>query len=507
MSSETMFAQTPAGPPVEDPTSSTQKRHHTASSGDIAISVQNMGKSYRLWNNPKDRLKQSLRSALARWLPVENKNYFQEFWALNNVSFDIRKGETFGIIGKNGSGKSTLLQLICGTLSPTVGEIEVQGRVAALLELGSGFSPEFTGRENTYMNAGILGLSKDEIDEKYSDIVTFADIDDFIDQPVKFYSSGMYVRLAFAIAAHVDADILVIDEALAVGDEVFQRKCFSFIENLQEKGRTVLLVTHSMSAVMQLCNRAVWLDCGELVLDSSPKLVMTKYQQFLFAPPEKKAAMRSEIRDLMPGEIQTQAERPEDSRKAGLLTREFGPKAFHDPSLVPATTVEYLTRGARISAPRIMTLEGEVVNHLVARNEYIYCYIVEFFQEAHLVRFGMSIKTLTGLELAGGCYPGLGEKIPVVEADTRAEVRWRFRCLFAPDTYVTNAAILGAVNDNDSYLHRIIDAAMFKVQPYPKQIASCFVDVLSDGPVEVELLSKGGSRGSRCMHNETLGEV
>jgi lipopolysaccharide transport system ATP-binding protein len=493
---------------VEDSSRAVPCEPATSLGEDIAIAVRNLGKCYRLWDRPADRLRQPLASALSLWLPIAGKQYFREFWALKNVGLDVKKGETVGIVGRNGAGKSTLLQVLCGTTKPSTGTLSVNGRASALLELGAGFHPEFTGMENVYTSGAIMGISKAEMEEKYESIVAFADIGEFINQPVKSYSTGMFMRLAFAVSACSNPDILIIDEALAVGDEVFQRKCFSFIEDLQEKGKTVLLVTHSMSAVMQLCNRAVWLDCGELVLDSSPKLVMTKYQQFLFAPPEKRAAIRAEIRDLMPGEIQTQAEAPEDARKAGLLTREAGPKAFHDPSLVPASRVEYLTRGARISAPRIMTLGREVVNHLIARNEYIYCYTAEFFEEAHLVRFGMSIKTLTGLALAGGCYPGLGEKIPVVEANTRAEVRWRFRCLFAPGTYVTNAAIFGAVNDDDSYLHRIIDAAMFKVQPYPKQIASCFVDVLSDGPVEVEFLSKGdGSKGSRCMHNETSGGV
>jgi len=164
-------------------------------SSEIAVSVRNLGKSYRLWNNPKDRLKQPLRSMFSRWFPMPDRQYFNEFWALRDINFDVKKGETLGIIGRNGSGKSTLLQILCGTLAPTCGSYETRGRVAALLELGSGFNPEFTGRDNVYMNASILGLTKDEIDERYESIVEFADIDQFIDQPVKSYSSGMYVRL------------------------------------------------------------------------------------------------------------------------------------------------------------------------------------------------------------------------------------------------------------------------------------------------------------------------
>ena len=195
------------------------------SSNDIAIRVKGLSKCYGIYASPRERLKQFILPRLQRLVGQAPKQYFHEFWALKDVSFEIKKGETVGIIGRNGSGKSTLLQMICGTLHPTSGSIQTNGRIAALLELGSGFNPEFTGRENVYMNASVLGLSNEEINERFNDIVTFADIGDFIDQPVKTYSSGMMVRLAFAVIAHVDADILVIDEALAVGDAFFVQKC------------------------------------------------------------------------------------------------------------------------------------------------------------------------------------------------------------------------------------------------------------------------------------------
>jgi lipopolysaccharide transport system ATP-binding protein len=189
-----------------------------------------------------------------------HKQYFREFWALKDVSFEIKKGETVGIIGRNGSGKSTLLQMICGTLTPTDGSVEVNGRVAALLELGSGFNPEFTGRENVYMNAAVLGLTQAEIDARFDEIVVFADIGEFIEQPVKTYSSGMMVRLAFAVIAHVDADILVIDEALAVGDVFFQQKCMRYLRAIQDNGGTVVFVSHDTAAVVSLCDRAILLS-------------------------------------------------------------------------------------------------------------------------------------------------------------------------------------------------------------------------------------------------------
>lgn len=240
---------------------------------DIAIRVKNITKTYQIYEKPQDRLKQSL------WRG--RKQFFREFKALDDVSFEVKKGETVGIIGRNGSGKSTLLQIICGTLTPTSGTIEVNGRVAALLELGAGFNPEFTGKENVYMNATILGLSKEEIDDKYDDIVAFADIGNFIDQPVKSYSSGMYVRLAFAVIAHVDADILVIDEALAVGDVFFTQKCMRFLRKFMKTG-TVLFVSHDTSAVVNLCPLAVWLQNGKTQLIADAKTVCEKYLENLY---------------------------------------------------------------------------------------------------------------------------------------------------------------------------------------------------------------------------------
>lgn len=228
---------------------------------EVSIRVSNLSKNYQLYARPEDRLKQSILPRVRRLLGLQPKKYFNEFWALRNVSFEARRGETIGIIGRNGAGKSTILQIICGTLTPSSGSVETFGRVAALLELGSGFNPEFTGRENVYLNASILGLTKEEIDSRFDQIVKFADIGEFLDQPVKLYSSGMYVRLAFAIIAHVDADILVVDEALAVGDAVFTQKCMRFIRNFQKNG-TLIFVSHDTSTVQSLCERAIWLANG-----------------------------------------------------------------------------------------------------------------------------------------------------------------------------------------------------------------------------------------------------
>ncbi|QTR44870.1 ABC transporter ATP-binding protein [Thiothrix litoralis] len=248
-------------------------------SSEIAIKVEGLEKCYQIYDNPHDRLKQFVFPPLRRLLGKPPKEYGREFLAVNAVSFQVKKGEAVGIIGRNGSGKSTLLQMICGTLTPSSGSIQTTGRVAALLELGSGFNPEFTGRENVYMNASILGLSKAEIDARFDEIVDFADIGNFIEQPVKTYSSGMYVRLAFAVIAHVDADILVVDEALSVGDAVFTQKCMRFIRGFQGKG-TLIFVSHDIASVQNICKSAIWMKNGKVERLGTAKAISEAYLQY-----------------------------------------------------------------------------------------------------------------------------------------------------------------------------------------------------------------------------------
>ena len=251
------------------------------SSNDVVISVKNLSKYFEIYDRPIDRLKQILLPRIQRLMGRTPQQYYREFWALNDLSFDIKRGETVGIVGRNGSGKSTLLQMICGTLTPTSGCIEITGRVAALLELGSGFNPEFSGLENVYMYASVLGLRDEEITARLDQIVAFADIGDFIQQPVKTYSSGMMVRLAFAVIAHVDADILVIDEALAVGDAFFTQKCMRFLRGFMENG-TVLFVSHDTAAVINLCSKAILLANGRPKKQGSPKDVAELYLADLY---------------------------------------------------------------------------------------------------------------------------------------------------------------------------------------------------------------------------------
>ena len=243
----------------------------------IAIRVQNLSKCYQIYDTPHDRLKQFLLPRLGRLVGKGAKQYFREFWALRDMSFEVKKGQTLGIIGRNGAGKSTLLQILCGTLTPSGGSVEINGRVAALLELGAGFNPEFSGKENVYLNASVLGLSTQDIDERFEGIIAFADIGEFIDQPVKTYSSGMFVRLAFAIAIHVEPDILIIDEALSVGDIAFQNKCILKIRALRDNGTTLLFVTHDLSTLQLICDQVAWLNRGEVMMIGDPVKVSQEY--------------------------------------------------------------------------------------------------------------------------------------------------------------------------------------------------------------------------------------
>lgn len=242
-------------------------------SSDIAIKVDNLSKCYHIYEKPHDRLLQMLARG--------KKQFYREFWALRDISFEVKKGESVGIIGRNGSGKSTLLQLICGTLNPTHGDIQTHGRIAALLELGSGFNPEFTGRENVYMNGAVLGLSTHEIDARYDEIVAFADISNFIEQPVKTYSSGMMVRLAFSVQVCIEPEILIVDEALAVGDALFQKRCFERMERLTSNGTTLLFVSHDQESVRTLTNRAIFLKSGVMQTIGNSAEVLLEYRKQL----------------------------------------------------------------------------------------------------------------------------------------------------------------------------------------------------------------------------------
>ena len=325
---------------------------------DIAIKAENLGKCYQIYNNPQDRLKQSIVPRLYRAVGKPEPSFYKEFWALRDVSFQVGRGETVGIIGRNGSGKSTLLQIICGTLNPTDGQVRTHGRIAALLELGSGFNPEFTGRENVYMNAALLGLRKEQIDARYDDIVAFADIGDFIHQPTKTYSSGMMVRLAFAVIAHVDADILVIDEALAVGDAFFTQKCMRFLREFMAT-KTVLFVSHDLGAVKNLCSSTLWIDRGHLRYAGDSKKACDLYLEELFGQAKQPA--------IIPPALSHDSEKITSSKKdarSDLLDRSTLRNDIHVFEFDPSASA-FHTGECTIESVRLIDSQGNLCSYIV----------------------------------------------------------------------------------------------------------------------------------------------
>lgn len=439
---------------------------------ELVIRLDEVWKSFPVYARPHHRLLQLI---APRWAGRLRK----EFHALKGVSLMIPRGQTVGIVGRNGSGKSTLLQIICGTLDASKGSVAVQGRIAALLELGAGFNPEFTGRENVFLSAAVQGMDAKEVNEKFDDILAFADIGEFIDQPVKTYSSGMYVRLAFSVAIHVEPDLLVVDEALAVGDEAFQRKCFARIEAIRKSGSTVLFVSHSAGTVLELCDRAVLLDGGELLADGAPRDVVALYQKMLYAADDAVSAIKERIREWESGDSTELA-------VAGMSECQSEGDAidWFDPALVPESTISYDSRGARVSEPALLSGDGRQVNVLVHGAEYKYQYRVKFERAAGRVRFGMMIKTVTGIEVCGSASAAPTQSsLTSVAAGDEAVVEFKFACRLAPGVYFLNAGVLCLEGEEEIYMDRHIDIAMFRVQDYVGRRGTGLADLVDNARV------------------------
>lgn len=437
-------------------------------SSDIAIKVENLSKCYEIYDTPRDRLKQFLLPRFRQKLGLPQTKYFREFWALKNVSFAVRKGETVGIIGRNGSGKSTLLQMICGTLNPTAGSVITHGRIAALLELGSGFNPEFTGRENVYMNASVLGLTKEEIDSRYAEIVEFADIGDFIEQPVKAYSSGMIVRLAFAVIAHVDAEILVVDEALAVGDAVFTQKCMRFIRSFQQQG-TLLFVSHDMGSLTSLCSRGIWLDRGRLAIDGKAKSVCHAYLQqtlqSVYGEEEKLYAVGADAADGGASASSIDVVDPETT----LLT-EGAPAALDYGGLFEVTDNLKDARGFRTGKGELIDVRIENITNPMERllkgGERVLVKVrAKAIEALHRPILGFVFNDRLGQVLFGentlSCTQGVLCPVPAGEI---FEADFQFRLPMLPNgDYVVFASLAeGDLHDNVQH-HLLHDALIVKV--------------------------------------------
>jgi lipopolysaccharide transport system ATP-binding protein len=430
---------------------------------ELAAVVEQVGKCYHVYDKNIDRLKQSL--------SLGQRKLYREFWALRDISFDVKRGETLGIVGANGSGKSTLLQLLFGVLHPTVGRLQVNGKIGGLLELGAGFNPEETGRENILINAAILGVPKDQIPELYEKVIAFADIGDFLDQPVKVYSSGMAVRLGFALQINVPYDIMVIDEALAVGDELFQRRCYAALENFRDGGGTILYVSHAAASVKQLCNRALFLDHGQLVQQGRCKTVVDNYQKFLY--------MREPARSQFKQELMNGPEAGEESGAIADVVARVDPNlpaADYEPGLSSQTATYYQSIGAVISNPRVETTDGRRVNLLNPLERYCYRYRVEFHETAEVAVFGWLVKSTSGLELGGGAHDSEEGYIRDARAGSVYEVSFEFTTSLYPGIYYLNCGVSGTVGTYHGFLHRVIDAVAFRVRNVYSKVHTGFVD-------------------------------
>jgi len=418
-------------------------------SSDIAIKVENLSKCYQIYDKPRDRLLQMIMRG--------HRQYYREFWALKDVSFEIGKGETVGVIGRNGSGKSTLLQMICGTLNPTSGIITTRGRITALLELGSGFNPEFTGRENIYMNGAVLGLSKEEMDGCFEDIVNFADIGNFIEQPVKTYSSGMVVRLAFAVQAMVGPDILVVDEALAVGDAKFQAKCFDRLRQLKERGTSILLVTHSGEQIVTHCTQAILLDGGTMVEKGDPKRVVNRYMDILFGK-EKKTFDSSEL------DFQPQALIGEEGLEFPLNNTQdvFSSRPGYNPH-------EYRWGdGAATIQDFCLVADGMAYPSALSTGQSITLAIsIRFLEELFRPIFGITIKSKEGITV----YGVNSETLSVDDfrrygrAGTVINAVAEFRCRLAPGDYFVSVGVATRKGEEVIPHDRRYDAIHVQVRP------------------------------------------
>jgi lipopolysaccharide transport system ATP-binding protein len=442
-----------------------------------AVKAVSLHKNYKIWKSPAARLYGPVLGhganllvvpwPLRRRLKQLSDATFNNFGALQDVSFHLKRGKCLGIIGRNGSGKSTLLQIIAGTLQPTAGTVTISGRLAALLELGSGFNPDFTGRENVFINAAILGLSTEEAKEQFEKITSFAGIGNYVDQPIKRYSSGMIMRLAFAVSCCLNPELLIIDEALAVGDEAFQSKCFHRLQELKDNGCSILLVSHSVNAVMSACDHALLLEKGKLLFKGSPKDTITNYHRVLYGSSPRSSTGHKHKRDIseQPAVNHSEVSVPETQKTTSPVKTT---KTVADvSSLIGVKTDASIldSRGAEISNPKLVCEFGRHVDVLTCRNNYIFSYDVTFEATAFQVNFMMLITTKEGMHLGGFFSHPYQQGIDCVEKGTKLRSEFKFRCLFQPGTYFISANVQGKTDHERIPLHRVLDIMSFKVNP------------------------------------------
>lgn len=402
-----------------------------------AISVNNITKIYKLYEKPVDRLKEAL--------SVTRKNYHRDFYALNSISFDVEKGKTMGIIGTNGSGKSTILKIITGVLTPTSGNLEVKGVISALLELGAGFNMDYTGIENIYMNGTMMGFSKKEMDGKLQDILDFADIGDFVYQPVKTYSSGMFVRLAFALAINVEPEILIVDEALSVGDVFFQAKCYRRMEDIRRNGTTILMVTHDMGAILKYCDRVVVLNKGTFIAEGEPGKMVDLYKKILANQMDD---LESSILSDYSGQEACDQTKTVISCQEGLMK---------DKLTVNPNRTEYGDKRAEIVDFGLLDERGNVTNLLLKGERFSIKERIRFHTQIKTPIFTYTIKDKRGADLTGTNTMYEASDVQAVGTGDEYEVEFNQKMTLQGGEYLLSMSCTGFENGEHVVYHRLYD--------------------------------------------------
>lgn len=418
---------------------------------EYAINVQNVSKIYKLYDNPKDRLKESLH--------LTRKKLSKDHYALDGIDFQVKKGETIGIIGTNGSGKSTILKIITGVLNPTSGNVDINGRISALLELGAGFNMEYTGIENIYLNGTMIGFSEEEIEKKMDSILEFADIGDFVYQPVKTYSSGMFVRLAFAVAINIDPEILIVDEALSVGDVFFQAKCYHKFEEFKKEGKTILMVSHDLSSISKYCDRVILLNKGHKLAEGEPKKIVDLYKKLLvnqldeddlrqYQEEGKESAVEEDVTQKETDKVKPQDITPEKAENLGKQWKTF---MAENPDII-----DYGSKEIEIIDYCILDEKGNISNNIEKGTEYTVQFKVHFNQNVQLPILALTIKDIKGTEVTG--TNTMFEKVNFEAEDGETKiVSFKQKMNLTGGSYLLSFGCTGFKDGSFTVYHRMYD--------------------------------------------------
>lgn len=457
-----------------------------SSNNEYAIQVQDVSKIYKLYDKPIDRLKESL--------SLTHKNYHKDFFALSDISFNVKKGETVGIIGTNGSGKSTILKIITGVLTPTSGQVRVSGVISALLELGAGFNMDYTGIENIYMNGTMMGFSKKQMDEKLPDILEFADIGDFVYQPVKTYSSGMFVRLAFALSINVEPEILIVDEALSVGDVFFQSKCYRRMEEIRKNGTTILMVTHDMGSVIKYCDRVVLLNKGHYVAEGAPGKMVDLYKKILANQMDDLEEELLEMNDFSGG-MDNGAETKDNVPEKNIEEKTVHSGLMKDKITINPNRTEYGNGKAEIYDLGMFDERGNLTNLLLKGEYFTIKEKIRFHDSIQAPIFTYTIKDKKGADLTGTNTMFEGAEIRPVKNGDEYEVNFRQKMTLQGGEYLLSMSCTGFEQGEHTVYHRLYDVANITVISNKNTVG------VYDMESEVEVVLKPAGSGNSGTGN------